>query len=230
VRADIFIRHLRACESSGKPWENLHILSLPNNHTNGTKPGTPTPAATVADNDLALGRILDALSHSKYWMNSCLITIEDDPQAGWDHVSGYRTVCLVASPWTRRGAVVSTHFNQPGVLRTIGLMLGFPPMNQMDAGSTPLRDCFQDKADPTPYTAVAAKTPIDQFNKRAETITDPRVRRMAEESARMPFDRVDACDEDQLNRILWHAMKGADTPYPEWAVIPETQRDGDEDD
>ncbi len=229
-RADIFIQHMLECQRGRGEWENLHVLSLPNDHTSGTKPGLPTPAASVADNDFALGRILDAVSHSSYWPETCVIAIEDDPQNGWDHVSAYRTVCLVASPYTKRGAVVSTHYNQPGVLRTIGLMLGLPPLNQLDAASTPLRDCFAAAPDPAPYRAVRPKVELTQLNPAPQQIAEPQARAAAESSLRLPLDRVDACDEDQLNRILWLAMKGPDAPYPEWAVRPAGARGEDHDD
>ncbi len=229
TRTAIFLDHMRACERDGKPWENLHILALPNDHTVGTKPGMPTPASTVADNDLALGQLVEAVSKSSFWKTTCIVTIEDDPQAGWDHVSGYRTVCLVASPYTKRGKVISTHYNQPGLIRTIGLILGFPPLNQMDAGSTPLRDCFTGEPDFTPYQSVPNQTPLEQLNPIASTIQDPAQRAFAEASDRLPLDRVDACDEDELNRILWHAMRGVEVEYPRWAVVPPDQR-GEKDD
>ena len=228
IRADIFIAHLEACERGEKTFENLHILSLPNDHTSGTKAGLPTPAAAVADNDLALGRIVEAVSKSTFWSKTCVISIEDDPQAGWDHVSGFRTVCVLASPYTKRGEVVSTHFNQPGLIRTIGLMLGIPPLNQMDAGSTPFRDCFTDTPDLTPYEAVPARIPLDRLNKSASSHTHPKMRELARASAELPLDTLDACDEDVLNRILWHAMKGPEAPYPIWATVPLGQR-GEED-
>lgn len=230
TRADLFIAHLKACESGKQPWENLHILSLPNDHTSGTKAGLPTPAASIADNDLALGRIIEAISHSRYWAKTCIISIEDDPQAGWDHVSGFRTVCLVASPYTKRGAVISDHFNQPGIIRSIGLILGAKPLNQMDAGATPLRSCFTTKADLSPYQAAAARVPIDELNPKASAHRHPLMRHLAEQSAALPLDRLDACDEDSLNRILWHAMKGPNQPYPTWAIVPKTQRGDDDDD
>jgi YVTN family beta-propeller protein len=224
IRADVFISHLQACERGEKPWENLHILSLPNDHTSGTKPGLPTPAAAVADNDLALGRMIEAVSKSKYWPKTCIISMEDDPQAGWDHVSGFRTLCIVASPYTKRGEVVSTHYNQPGILRTIGLMLGMKPLNQMDAGATPLRDCFIDKPDLTPYTALPNKVPLDQLNPPKTAYQSEKMRDLAEQSEKLPLDTLDACDEDTLNRILWHAMRGPDAEYPLWAVIPKEKR------
>ena len=230
IRADIFIAHLKACERGDAKFENLHILSLPNDHTVGTKAGFPTPAATVADNDLALGRIIEAVGNSSFWTNTCVITIEDDPQAGWDHISGFRTVCLVASPYTKRGQTISTHFNQPGLIRTIGLMLGFPPLNQMDAGSTPFRDCFTDIPDYAPYQVVPNQVPLDQLNPSVAMQPHPKMKELALTSETLPLDTLDACDEDVLNRILWFAMKGPESSYPTWAVVPIGQRGADDDD
>src|SRR5256885_15449232 len=104
------------------------MIWLPNDHTDGTNPGAPTPAAQMADNDLAFGRIVEAVSHSRFWKDTCILAIEDDPQSGWDHVSGYRTTAYVASPYTKRSEVVHTQYNTTSVLRTIELILGLPPM------------------------------------------------------------------------------------------------------
>ena len=97
----------------------LVFICLPNDHTSGTTPGWPTPAASVADNDLAFGRIVEASSHSPFWPHMAVFAIEDDPQAGWDHVSGYRTIAFCVSPYAKRGAVVSTQYNTTSILRTI---------------------------------------------------------------------------------------------------------------
>ncbi len=217
IRAAYFIKELHEFETNGG-FPNLSIICLPNDHTSGSRAGFPTPAAQVADNDLSFGRIVEAVSHSKFWTNTCIIAIEDDPQAGWDHVSGYRTTCYVVSPYTRRGAVVSTQYNQTSVLRTIELMLGLPPMNQMDATATPMTDCFTNVANLTAYTVLTNNIPLDQMNKEAKTIRDPLLRKNAYASARLPIAEPDRCPEDLLNRIIWHAVKGSQTPYPAWAV------------
>ena len=216
-RAAQFIKELKQFEQTGN-FPNLSIICLPNDHTSGTKAGCPTPAAQVADNDLAFGQIVEAISRSRFWKETCIFAIEDDPQAGWDHVSGYRTTCYVASPYTRRGAVVSTQYNQTSLLRTMELMLGLPPMNQMDATATPMTDCFTDTPDFTPFTALPNNIPLDQMNPAPKKISDPLLRKHAYASARLPLDEVDQCPEDLLNRILWHAMKGSQAPYPAWAV------------
>jgi hypothetical protein len=197
---------------------------LPDDHTSATKAGSPTPAAQVADNDLAFGRIVEAVSHSAFWSNTCIFAIEDDPQNGWDHVSGYRTTAYVVSPYTKRHTVVSTQYNHTSVLRTIELILGLPPMNQMDATATPMFDCFTSTPDFTPYDSVANEVPLDQMNPAPKKISDPLLRKDAYVSARLPLDIADQCPEDVLNQILWRAVKGSQVPYPAWAV-----KAGDED-
>ena len=223
-RAAQFIGELKQFEQSGD-FPNLSIICLPNDHTSGTKAGSPTPGAQVADNDLALGQIVEAISRSRYWPETCIFVIEDDPQNGWDHVSGFRTTAYVVSAYTRRGATVSTQYNQTGLLRTIELMLGLPPMNQLDATATPMFDCFTDTPDLTAFTAVTNNIPLDLINPEVKKVSDALLRKNAYASARLPLDQPDRCPEDLLNRILWHAMKGPQAPYPEWAV--RTQKDED---
>jgi YVTN family beta-propeller protein len=223
-RAAQFIGELKQFEERGG-FPNLSIICLPNDHTSGTKEHFPTPDAQVADNDFALGQIIEAISHSRFWSETCIFVIEDDPQDGWDHVSGYRTTAYVASPYTRRGVTVRTQYNQTSLLRTMELMLGLPPMNQLDATATPMFDCFTNTPDLTPFTAVASNIPFDQMNPEPKKVSNPLLRKDAYASARLPLDHPDRCPEDLLNRILWHAMKGSQAPYPEWAV--RSQKDAD---
>jgi DNA-binding beta-propeller fold protein YncE len=223
-RAAQFIGELKQFEERGG-FPNLSIICLPNDHTSGTKAGSPTPAAQVADNDLALGQIVEAISHSRFWPQTCIFVIEDDPQSGWDHVSGYRTTAYVASPYTRRGVTVGTQYNQTSLLRTLELMLGLPPMNQLDATATPLSDCFADTPDLTPFAAVPSNIPLDQMNPEPRKISDPLLRKDAYASARLPLDQPDQCPEELLNRILWHAMKGSLAPYPDWAARSQADKD-----
>ena len=225
-RADHFIRELKAFEARGE-LPNLILICLPNDHTSGTSAGQPTPAACVADNDLAFGRIVEAVSHSQFWKETLILAIEDDPQAGWDHVSGYRTTAFCVSPYTRRGAVVSTQYNTTSIIRTAEQVLGMKPMNQFDASATPMFDCFQGTPDFTPYTAVPNNVPLDQMNPPAKALLNPILRRDAEVSARLNFREVDKAPEDVLNRILWNAMAGTDRPYPEWATTPDADDDDD---
>ena len=216
-RAAQFIRELKQFEAADN-LPNLVIVWLPNDHTSGTKPGSPTPAAQVADNDLAFGQIVEAVSHGRFWTNTCIFAIEDDPQDGWDHVSGYRTTAYVASAYTKRGAVVHTQYNQTGLLRTMELMLGLPPMNQMDATATPMFDCFTSTPDFSPFDAVTNNVPLDEMNPQPKRISDALLRQDACASARLPLDQEDQCPEDLFNHILWRAAKGSQTPYPAWAV------------
>ena len=225
-RAAEFIKDLKQFEQKGE-MPNFILICLPNDHTSGTKAGAPTPAAQVADNDLAFGQIVEALSKSRFWKETCIFAIEDDPQAGWDHVSGYRTTGYVVSPYTKRGKVVSTQYNQTSILRTMELILGLPPMNQLDASATPMFDCFTDKPDFTPFTAVTNNVPLDQMNPDPKKVTDLLLRKNAYASARLPLEEPDKCPEDQFNRILWHAMKGSQAPYPEWAITVHEDEDDD---
>ena len=223
-RAAEFIKELRQYERNGG-FPNLSIICLPNDHTSGTKAGTPTPAAHVADNDLAFGQIVEAIGRSRFWRETVIFAIEDDPQAGWDHVSGYRTTAYVISPYTKRGAVISTQYNTTSILRTIEQILGLAPMNQFDATATPMFDCFTAQPNFTPFTAVPNNIPLDQMNPESKSIKDALLRRNAVVSGKLPLHKVDACPEDTLNRILWHAMRGSATPYPQWAVSHDAEDD-----
>ena len=216
-RADFVIRELAEYEKRGN-YPNLVIVALPQDHTAGGSPGFPTPEACVADNDLALGRLVESLSRSRFWPRMAIFAIEDDPQAGWDHVSGYRTTCYVASPFAKRGVTVSTQYNTTSILRTIGQILGLKPMNQFDASATPMRDCFTDTADLRPFTAVPSRVPLDRLNPDPKTIREPAVKAAAAASASMNFAEIDKAPEDALNRVLWTLTKGPGVPYPEWAV------------
>ena len=220
IRATHFIKALKNYEQNDN-LPALVILWLPNDHTSGAAPGQPEPASMVADNDLAMGRVIEALSRTKYWRDTCVLAIEDDSQNGWDHVSGYRTTAYVVSAYTKRGATVSTQYNQTSLLRTLSLILGLPPMNQMDATATPMFNCFTATPDFTPFTAVPNKIPLDKMNPaNPKKISNKQQRADATASAKLPLDKPDLCDEDTLNRILWRASKGVAAAYPEWAVKP----------
>jgi len=226
-RADFIIRELEEFTRKGE-FPQLTIICLPNDHTSGTSRGTPTPAACVADNDLAFGRIVEALSHSPFWKHMAILGIEDDPQAGWDHVSGYRTTAYAVSPYAKRGAVVSTQYNTTSLLRTIGQILGMKPMNQFDASALPMWDAFTDTPDFTPFSALPTQIPLDQMNPDPKALTDPVLRADAIASGRMNFREVDRAPEDELNRILWRSMKGTREPYPEWAISADAEEEEEE--
>ena len=225
-RARVFLDELKEFERTGN-LPNFIIMLLPNDHTSGTRPGCPTPAAMVADNDLAFGQIVEAVSRSRFWKDTCIFAIEDDPQNGFDHVGSFRTTAYVASPYTKRKAVVSTPYNQTSLVRTMELMLGLPPMNQLDASATPMTDCFTDQPDFTPFTSVANRVPLDQMNPDLKAIQDPVQKRYAIASTKLPLEEVDECPEDLFNRILWHAQKGSAAEYPAWAVTATRSRERD---
>jgi YVTN family beta-propeller protein len=216
-RARYVTEQIAAWEREGQ-MPQLILICLPDDHTSGTSAGSPTPSACVADNDLGFGRIVEAFSKSRFWKETVIFGIEDDPQNGFDHVSGYRTTAYCVSPYTKRGAVVSTQYNTTSLLRTIEQILGLPPMNQFDATATPMFDCFTNTPDFTPFEAVPNQVPLDQMNPNPEEIADALLRRNARISARLNFRQIDACPEDTLNRILWHAVKGSNARYPSWAV------------
>ena len=226
-RADQFKRELKKFEAEGK-LPNLMIMLLPNDHTAGTRPGMPTPEAAVADNDLALGQVIEAISHSKFWPETAMFVVQDDPQAGFDHIDGHRTVAMVVSPYTPRGAVDSTNYNQTSMIRTIELILGLPPMNQFDASATAMTSCFTETPNLAAYDAVKNNIPLDRLNPPVAAIRDPRQLHWAQVSLELPLDDVDEADEDTLNRILWHSTRGRDDTYPAWAVLPEDESEEEE--
>ena len=217
VRADFILKELAEFEKQGS-YPQLTIICLPNDHTSGTSKNCPTPAACMADGDLAMGRIVEGLSRSKFWSKMAIFAIEDDPQAGWDHVSGYRTTAYVVSPYAKRGALVSTQYNTTSILRTIQQILGMPPMNQFDGSATPMFDCFEDTADLRPFVSIPANIPLDQMNPGSVALTDPLLKQLAQWSEEMNFEQVDRAPEDRLNRVLWHAMRGSHVAYPQWAI------------
>ena len=216
-RADFIIKELAQFEAKGE-YPNVVIICLPNDHGSGTAVNCPTPASCVADNDLAFGRIVEALSHSKFWPEMAIFAIEDDPQGGWDHVSGYRTTAYCISPYTKRGVTIGTQYNTTSILRTMEQILGLPPMNQFDASATPMFDCFVDQLNLTPFDAVPNLVPLDQMNPSPAAILDNILREDALVSATLNFREVDKAPEDILNRIIWRSIKGSQLPYPEWAI------------
>ena len=229
MRADVFIKELKEYEAmEGDQLPELIIMALPNDHTAGTRPGSPTPRAMVADNDLALGRIVEAVSKSKFWANTVIFVVEDDSQGGWDHLSAYRTVAMVISPWSRLKKTISTHYTQPSMVRTIEQMLGMPPMNIQDAIANPMADCFATRPDLAPYYSVPNNIPIDEMNKPLSQLSG-RELHFAKKSMLPLFDNVDRGNDDLLNRILWHAAKG-NAPYPARNAGAAGDSDDDDDD
>jgi YVTN family beta-propeller protein len=219
VKAGDVLSHLREWESRGT-MPNLVMIILPSNHTSGTSEGWCTPKACVADNDLALGLIVEGLTRSRFWKDMAILVVEDDAQDGVDHVDGHRTVALAISPFARRGTVDSTFYSQPSMVKTIELMLGLPSLSIFDLVATDMRASFiepGEAADLTPYTAIEPKQSLYDVNQRVGSITGPNApqrRRAAFQSARMIFDRPDEAPSEALNRILWHDARGWSRPYP----------------
>jgi Phosphoesterase family len=164
---------------------------------------------------------VESVSKSKFWPQTCIFVVEDDTQSGYDHVDGHRTVVQVISPYTRRGYVDHTTYTQTGVVKTIELILGLPPMNQLDLSATAMRECFAPEANFTPFTARAAHVPLYEMNPPLAKLKGSALH-WAKKSIALSFDEADEADDETLNRIVWHSMRGSQ-PYPEQWV----QRDED---
>jgi YVTN family beta-propeller protein len=219
-RVDIFLKQFNSyVENDNLP--NLIIMSLPDDHSGGTKPGLPTPQAMVADNDLALGRIVEAISHSKYWKDSVIFVVEDDSQNGIDHVDGHRTTAFVIGPYVKRNFVDHTMYTQVDMLRTIEQILGLPPMNQMDSAATPMYDAFTNNPNFVPYDALANNIPLNQMNPDLNTlrISDNKIQYLWALASESMFSGSTQEDEDKqsvnlLNRDIWYSVMGFSAPYP----------------
>ena len=212
ARAQIFMTDLKKWEQSGEA-PNLVVLQLPSNHTRGAAPGANTPKAMVADNDLALGQIVESLSKSRFWGKTAIFVVEDDAQNGVDHVDGHRTVALAISPYTRRGHVDSTFYAHQSILKTIELMLGLPTLSLFDLIANDMRASFTNTADLEPYVAVQPKQSLFETNPALNTLRG-QARADALSSMRMRFDAPDAAPTEKLNRIVWRSVKGIGSPYP----------------
>ena len=204
-RIDAWLQEFHQYEADGD-LPQLSIIRLPNDHTSGTRPGAPTPRAMVAENDYALGRLVEAISNSVYWRDSAIVVLEDDAQSGPDHVDSHRSVLLVASPFAKHGFVDHTFYTTSGVLRTIELILGLPPMSQYDAAATPLYNAFTHTPSMATYRRAQPGVPFDE--------TNPSNAFGAEASMKMNFTQADRAPEVLLNDIIWRSVKGATSPMP----------------
>jgi len=214
VRARMFADSIDSWDRQAR-FPDLVILYLPRDHTLGKRANRWTPRAMVAENDVAVGRVIDRLSRSPAWKSLALFALEDDAQNGPDHVDAHRSVLLLASPWARRGAVDSTFYTTSSVLRTIGLLLDLPPLSQFDAGAAPLWNAFAPHADTTPFAGLPARWPLDERNPTAFR-------------SRIP-DRdlagPDEANEEELNREIWESVRpGERLPAPRHAFV--LARDG----
>jgi hypothetical protein len=185
----------------------LMLIRLPRDHTAGATEGLHSPRAMVADNDYAVGQLVEAVSNSPFWKETAIVILEDDAQNGNDHVDAHRSPCLVISPYVERGKVDSRFYNTDSALRTIELLLGLPPMCQYDAVATPFR-FFGPKPDNVePYAAILPARKV-----LAEVNTSKTAG--AAQSAKLNFRVADAVPDELLSDIVWHAVMGADTPRP----------------
>ncbi len=203
TRADVWLKEFQEFVRSGK-LPAFEIMTLPNDHTSGARAGSPTPRAYMADNDLALGRIIEALSKSPFWKSTVVFVLEDDAQDGPDHVDSHRSPLLVISAYNR-GKIFHRFANTTDVVATIEDILGLGRMSQFDHYGRPLREIWETKPDLTPYTLLTPSVPLDEKN--------PPRGALAEASKKLTLEKEDTSPDDLFNRILWGAIKG-DTLYP----------------
>lgn len=211
----------------------LNTLWITNDHTNGTATGSPTPQAMVADNDLAVGKIVDLISHSKYWKDSVIIITEDDAQNGLDHVDGHREPAFVISPWVKKGVTNSHYWTVINMVRSIEQILGLQPMNQNDAAAEPMSEIFTNEPDFTPYELEQNQIPLDTLNGQPNSNTaalanTDKVTPEAQELSKKWTEwsnknkeklvgrnaSPDETNANMLNHAVWYATKGFDKPYP----------------
>jgi DNA-binding beta-propeller fold protein YncE len=203
IRADVWLTEFHEFVRQ-RNLPALEILHLPGDHTAGGRAGRPAPRAYMADNDLALGRMVEAVSNSPYWTDTVFFVLEDDAQDGPDHVDSHRSVLLVISAYNR-GGVIHRFVNTTDVLATVEEILGLDKLSKFDYYGRPLREIFTDTPDLTPYVALKSEQPLNEMN--------PETGPNAQASIELDLDRVDAADEDAFNRILWNTLKGQQ-PYP----------------
>jgi hypothetical protein len=206
----------------------MQVLRLPNDHTAGTRVGAPTVTAMVADNDLALGMVVEAVSRSKFWKEMAVFIIEDDTQNGADHVDAHRCPALVASPYTKRKHVDSTLYSTTSMLRTMELILGLQPMSQFDAAARPMYNAFGPKADLTAFKHEVPKVDLKEVNKAGGF--------GAAWMERQNLAKEDMLDDIMFNEVIWKAVRGPNSPSPApvraafFVPITATLRDDDDDD
>ncbi len=204
---------------AGRPdsMPSLTVMRFPNDHTTGLKSGYPTPQFFLADNDYAVGRLVEAVSSSSYWKDTAIFFIEDDAQAGPDHVDSHRSVALAISAYNRPGALIHNFHNTVSMIRTIELLLGIAPMNQLDSSAVPM-DIFQETPDLTPFKAVLPRIAADNLltQKPRDKISAQWIRK----SWQQDFSHADMADPAILNSIIWFACRGDGSVMPEPGVLP----------
>ena len=237
-RTDIWLKSFRRSERTGK-LANLTMLRMPVDHTSGLSEGNPYPIAQVADNDLAVGRIVDEISHSRFWRSSAIFILQDDTQNGVDHVDGHRGPLALISPWARRGNVDSTYYTQLNVIATIERILGMEPMNQKDRAAEPMYGAFKARPTLRRFDHVRNRIPLTYGLGRQTFSTDGLTRAKGERTSRLadvpaaqqdnfarwstwseqqrftgPDAAADYANPEQLNRLTWYIGHDWSTPYP----------------
>jgi hypothetical protein len=204
-----------------KALPSLNTIRLGADHTQGLGVGRPTPYACVADNDLAVGMLVEHISKSSIWAQSAIFILEDDAQNGPDHVDAHRSIAFVVSPYTKRNYLDHTMYSTSGMLRTIELILGLPPMSQYDAAATPMYRSFMAKADLRPYQAVPVAVDLNATNQLAT--------RWSKISEGFNFAEVDLNDDRLFNEVLWKGLKGdaAEMPAPRRSAFVKLEEKGD---
>ncbi|MEP6540290.1 MAG: bifunctional YncE family protein/alkaline phosphatase family protein [Bryobacteraceae bacterium] len=212
LRAEVFLQELAEMEKTDH-LPQLTIMTLNNNHTNGTRPGSPTPRAMVADNDLALGRVVEAVSKTKFWPKTMIFVVEDDAQNGLDHVDGRRTVALAIGPYVRRGVTDSNHYNHTSMVRTIQDLLHIKPQTRYVENARVMTSIFTNEANLTPVATLTPKVALDEMNPPLRALTGRKLW-AARQSMSMNWSEPDDVPQETLNTILWWDSKGYETPYP----------------
>ncbi|QNI35373.1 bifunctional YncE family protein/alkaline phosphatase family protein [Edaphobacter albus] len=211
-KVEVFLQDLKEFDANydssnpEKRLPNYIVMSMPEDHTRGTAPGAYTPQAMVANNDYAIGQLVDAVSHSRYWPNTAIFIIEDDAQDGADHVDGRRTVGLVISPYVKRGIVDSTLYTTSSMVRSMELLLGLPPMSQYDAAAMPMYNSFGTTAIATPFEVIKPQIDVNAKNTKDSY--------GAKQSSKMDFKELDRAPMYALNEIIWKSIKGKDSAMP----------------
>ncbi|QQS45716.1 MAG: beta-propeller fold lactonase family protein [Acidobacteriota bacterium] len=223
TRVDRWLEEFREYEKNGD-LPQFQIVRLGNNHTSGTRVGAWTPRAMVADNDLAVGRLIEAVSNSRYWATTAIFILEDDAQNGSDHVDAHRSPAFLVSPYTKRKHVDSTMYTTSGMLRTMELILGLPPMSQYDAAATPMFNSFTNTADLTKFTHRPARIDLNERNGPDAP--------GAARSAEFDFSKEDTLPDIEFNEIIWKSVRGANSimPAPVRSAFVRELDDDDDDD
>ena len=201
----------------GDKMPNLSIARFSNDHTAGLHKGTPTPQFFVAENDYAIGKLVEAVSNSPYWKNTAIFIVEDDAQDGPDHVDAHRSPGFVISAYNRKGALVHDFHNTVSLIRTIEILLGIAPMNLLDSTATPI-DIFQDTPDLTPYQAILPDVALDNLMPPEKTTAE--MQKYMKLTDKQDLKHQDMANPKELNEIIWYSVRGDLSEMPEIARLP----------